>query len=126
MVKEKIREAILEAIREKAKEAFDKSQNVVPVKTGNLKRSGEYKEIDDGGQILYAVEYASVIERGTESSIEVVNGFYRRDGTYVKSHTKKVSAKQGRKYIENSLKDAFSNLNSSLEYSLKRRFKKVI
>ncbi len=126
MVKEKIREAILEAIREKAKEAFDKSQNVVPVKTGNLKRSGTCKEIENGSNIIYSAEYASNIEHGVEDHIEVVNGFYRKDGSYVKSHTKRVSARQGKKYIENSLKSAFDNFNSSLEYSLKRRFKKVI
>ena len=85
-------------------------------------------QVSGGDTIIYngIVIHNSTIERGVEDHIEVVNGFYRKDGSYVKSHTKKVSAKQGKKYIENSLKSAFNNFNSSLEYSLKRRFKKVI
>jgi hypothetical protein len=58
---------IVAAWRETAKDVFDLTQEYVPVKTGDLKRTGKLKDIKDGALITYGskkVYYARKQEEG--------------------------------------------------------------
>jgi hypothetical protein len=60
--------ALVQAWRETAKDVFDLTQEYVPVKSGDLKRTGKIKDIRDGSVITYGdkkkVYYAKKQEEG--------------------------------------------------------------
>lgn len=126
VAKSKLVESLIESIRNRSRNGFDISQRVVPVKTGNLKSTGEYSDIDAGSQIRYSAEYASLIERGRDATTIYVNPSVRRDGTLVRSHTMKQAAIQPRYFIKNSLTESFRTFADSTTDSLSSRFDKVI
>jgi len=124
--KDKIREAILNSLRECIKEAFQLSQERVPVITGNLKRSGNEIDIENGAQLYYLIFYSSFVERGVKAHIETVNGYYRGDGIYVKAFTRNMPERMPKEFIKSSMIDSFENFSSKFDFHLRNRFKKVV
>lgn len=123
--KDSIKKGLLEIIQNLTHNAFVHSQQIVPVITGNLRRSGEFSSIENGAQIQYKAAYSSFVERGIKAQIVAVPGYYRRDGAYVKSHTKHMKEREPRKYIENPMREAFSRLKTEFDSELRGLFKKV-
>jgi len=58
----------IEAMNEEGKEVFDKSQELVPVETGELKNSGYYTKMNKENRLCivgYSAPYAAKIHEGT-------------------------------------------------------------
>ena len=57
---------VLDAAKEQAvkmaRDILDESQRLVPVDTGNLRRSGKVVETDDGADVVYTADYAAYVE----------------------------------------------------------------
>lgn len=125
MNKTKIKEVLLKAIQERVKDGFDRSQAVVPVVTGNLKRSGKEEDIENGAKLEYKIEYSSFVERGMPAHYEHVDSFFRKDGVFVKGFTRYMKERKPRNFIRNSLKAAFERFPSSFDSNLREKFKRV-
>ena len=100
-------EAIKRALHETGETAFIESQNVIPVDTGALKESGNFQAVGDGIIIRYTKEYASSVERGWEGGRVWTRDYLRSDGVLVKGHYKNQSPREGRHFIEQSLRKFF-------------------
>ena len=125
-IREIIRDTIVDSIRRRTDTAFRESQYRVPVITGKLKRSGTFSAIDSGANIIYWADYSSFVEHGIKGGIQKVRGFYRRGGSYVKSFSRYMPKREGRHFIESSLKDSFKELNSEFENQVRLRGFKII
>lgn len=115
----RIKKAIIQAIRETAKNAFDLSQKKVPVVTGFLKNSGSFTETETGAKIRYSAKYASIVEKGYEGGVQYVEGHTRGDGKYVRSYSRTMPKREGTFFIEKSVKEAFNEFPKILEARLK-------
>jgi hypothetical protein len=119
--KERVSEAILEALHNCASKGYLMSQEACPIKTGYLKQSGSYAALPNGSKITYSAPYASNIERDQQAGIEHVKGHYV-GSNYIKPYIRKVKAKEGSHFIENSLKSSFSNMANELDALLRTHF----
>lgn len=119
-----IRDALVDSVRDRANYAFSLSQIAVPVVTGFLKQSGTVRDEEGGSVINYKAPYASNIERGTESHYEPVAGHVRK-GKYVKGHIRAVTKKEGKHFIEKSLKQSFEGLSNIVDMFLRVKFPRV-
>jgi hypothetical protein len=106
-IKKKIFEALLKAIQESGQRAFEKSQENVPVVTGDLKRSGVKTNLQDGMKIEYKKEYASFVEFGKKAGTVVVPSFFRRDGKYVHSYKYYTEGQKAQHFIEKGMTLAY-------------------
>lgn len=122
--KDKVMESLLEALQDKASKGFTLSQERCPVKSGGLKGSGSIEHLPDKSIIHYSKEYASNVERGVEDHTESVRG-HMIGRKYIRSHTRHIKAREGIHFIENSLKEAFKELNNSVDSELRIRFSNV-
>jgi hypothetical protein len=104
-------ESIRDALKKTGKVAFKESQSVVPVDTGALKKSGSFQTVNEGFIICYAKEYASIIEKGWKGGKVWTSSFRRSNGVKVKGHYKKQPFREGRYFIENSLKKYFVEMS---------------
>ncbi len=104
---EAIKEAIRRAVEETGNTAFNESQAVVPVVTGELKRSGSVISLSNGIMIQYTKEYASIVERGWKGGRVWTESYIRKDGVRVKGHYKNQPPREGVKFIENSIRKCF-------------------
>lgn len=134
--------SLVEALRDRATEGFNKSQAACPVVTGELKKSGSIKDIENGSEINYSAPYASIVERGQDAGMVYVQGHVRTtkrpaaltknnkvttgNSHYVKSYRRLAKAIEGKHFIENSLKEAFNTLNNAIDTSLRVKFARVI
>ena len=100
-------EAIKRALHETGENAFHESQRIVPVDTGALKESGSIALLQEGLIIRYTKEYASHVERGWEGGKIWTSSFTRASGARVRGHFKNQSPREGRHFIEQSLKKFF-------------------
>jgi hypothetical protein len=117
-------QALTEALRSRARNGFELSQIACPVVTMTLKNSGSITDIPNGSVLSYTAPYASIVERGITDHTEIVPGYSRR-GHMVRSHTRRVRAKEGVHFIENSLKRAFETLSNTLDGELRIKFTRV-
>jgi len=99
--------AIRQALHETGETAFIESQRKVPVDTGALRGSGSIQTIGEGIIINYSKEYASHVERGWEGGRVWTSSFTRTSGARVRGHFKNQSPREGRHFIENSLRKYF-------------------
>ena len=99
--------SIRRALHETGETAFIESQRIVPVDTGALKSSGSIKTVDEGIIIHYSKEYASHVEKGWEGGKIWTSSFKRASGATVRGHYKNQSPREGRHFIEQSLKKFF-------------------
>jgi hypothetical protein len=61
---EPIRKALILSMQEMGRDIFKRSQNNVPVRTGRLKSSGYYKDLENGAEVGYNTPYAAYVEFG--------------------------------------------------------------
>ena len=99
--------ALRQALHDTGEIAFLESRKVVPVDTGALRGSGSIQTIGEGIIINYSKEYASHIERGWEGGRVWTSSFTRASGATVRGHYKNQSPREGRHFIEQSLKKFF-------------------
>jgi len=99
--------ALRQALHDTGEIAFLESRKVVPVDTGALRGSGSIQTIGEGIIINYSKEYASHIERGWEGGRVWTSSFTRASGATVRGHYKNQSPREGRHFIENSLRKYF-------------------
>jgi len=124
--------ALNDALIETTDKAFAESQIVVPVRTGRLKGSGKAFCEDKSCVINYSASYADVVEHGWKGGIVNVHSYRRRDGIFVREHTMNQPPREGRHYIENSVRICFKGipgtmspfLNSFIN-NLRRYYKEV-
>ena len=122
--REKVKEVVLDALNSCALRGFILSQDACPVKTGALKSSGEHIKMAEGSKILYSAPYASTVERGREAGMEQVRSHYVNNH-YIKGYNRRVKAKEGTHFIENSLRRSFSDLSNELDSFLRANFRNV-
>ena len=108
--------AIKDSVFQTGWNAFIYSQSIVPVKTGDLKRSGDFSRELDGIQIKYKIHYAEIVERGWNGGNIWINSYSRSDGTFVRGHMKYQPKREGVHYIENALKRYFLEKVSSRSF----------
>lgn len=119
---DEIKQALIKAIQNRVEIAFGKSQQVVPVVTGALRRSGNEKDIDAGASIIYSQNYASFVERGTKAGIRNVQGYYRKGGAYVKPHSYFSNGQEPKYFIRNSMQESFSSFADAFDIALRDKF----
>ena len=105
--REKIIEAIRQAVYETGEAAFTECQATVPVDTGALRASGFTTRLLEGITLRYTVDYASIVERGWEGGRVWTAPHIRRGGIKVKGHYKNQPPRLGTHFIETSLKKFF-------------------
>ena len=95
-----IKESVIDAIQNNADKIFRRSQETVPVQTGELKFSGNKKDTENGAEIEYTADHAQKIEYGikgkdvsSEETTVYVPAHRRKDGTFVKGHYKTYKGK---------------------------------
>ena len=125
-IKSQIKIALIDALRHRVDMSYRTSQVRVPVRTGYLKRHGFFSVVENGAQIIYSPIYSSYVERGIRGGNQNVRGHYRRDGTYVRPFTRYIPPREGKHYIESSLRDNFEDeLANDFDAQLRIRFKNV-
>jgi hypothetical protein len=117
-------QALIESLRDRARNGFEMSQVGCPVVTMTLKNSGSVEDIPNGSVLSYKAPYASIVERGIEDHTEIVPG-YSRKGHMVRSHIRRVHAKEGKHFIETSLKKAFETFSNTIDGQLRVKFTRV-
>ncbi len=122
----KVKEALIEAIHERVKDAYGRSQVKVPVDTGDLKRSGTEEDLDNGAKVEYKKEYASIVERGFPEHYEQIKGHYKKNGVFVRNHTRKVKERKPVNYIKDSFEGSFERFSTNFESNLRNKFKSVV
>ena len=111
-IRKAIKEAIREAVAKNGQRAFSESQSTAPVDTGKLKSSGIVINNHDGVLIKYAAEYAEAVERGWAGG-KVWTGMHVRGKSVVRGHYKNQPPKEGKHFIENSLRKFFKGDSGS-------------
>ena len=119
--KAKLREAIINAIQRTGRRGFRLSQDGCPVDTGELKKSGSDKDLDNGIEINYSAEYAAEVERGTRPGNRNVRA-HTRKGHPVKGYTYYSKGNKANPFIEKALTTAFTGFSKEFDDSLKTSF----
>ena len=119
--KEKIKDAILEAIWTTGHRGYQQSQRDCPVVTGELKRSGSDTSQEDGIVINYSAEYASFIEQGIQAGTRHVKA-HTQNGHPVKSYSYEAKAVKATPFIEKSLTKAFDSFSDDINANLQDKF----
>ena len=105
---ELIKDSLISAIRTTGQHGFQLSHAKCPVVSGYLKSTGSGKDIDDGFELKYTAEYASFPERGVKPGIVHVGTYRRKKGTIVRAHQYFSKGQKAQHYIEDPLKEAFT------------------
>ena len=105
-VVKQVETALLRAIGICVGKGFYKSQQVVPVVSGELRRSGDMVPVPNGLAIKYEKPYASFVERGVSPGIRKVASFVR-NGKMVKGYEYYGKGQKAEHFIGNSLMEAF-------------------
>ncbi len=123
--KEKIKEALLKAIRDRAKIAFQLSKPRTPVKTGNLKNTAVNEDLPDGSRLFWKMLYASFIERGCRAMLVQVRGYWHPQGFFVAPHRRWQPARKPLEFIKKSMDDSFKDFALSFDRGLRDNFRNV-
>lgn len=116
--KKLIKESLVKAIQRAGKTAFELSQSKCPVDTGELKRSGSVKDLENGIEIDYTADYASIVEQGSRAgNINVPS--HKRSGKTVRAYSYYSKGQQPTKFLENSITEVFNNFSQEFENNLK-------
>lgn len=122
---EKVKQGLLLAVHTAGNRSFGLSQINCPVKTGFLKRSGQFRAVNEGAIITYTAPYASIVERGTRGGTVHVQTYAKKDGTVVSGYSYSASPREGRHFIENGLRTGFSRFADDVDEKLRLSFKNV-
>lgn len=120
---DEVTDVIKDAIKRRAQQVFDESQEACPVKTGRLKRSGSFTTSDLSADLEYSAPYASLVEDGIKEGTKVIGAYATSDGRTVSAHTASYRARQGRHFIQNAVDSAESDLVTVVDAALNSNFK---
>jgi hypothetical protein len=121
LAKVKIKEALIKAIQTSGHKGFSISQTNCPVDTGELKKSGSDKNLDNGIEIDYTASYSSEVERGTLAGNRNVKPHFR-SGHSVKAYSYYSKGQKANPFIENAIHEAFSNFSKDFDSNLRSSF----
>jgi len=146
-IKDKILKAITNGVQVNGKHVFQRSQQYVPVQTGQLKKSGGFSAKKDGWILKYNAPYAADVEARPYSSGEdtqpktvgayIRRAFRRKDGTQVKATRVKGyytspsgnrlrrDPRQGGQYLTRAVDTEMPDLTTNVFNALKRQFGRV-
>jgi hypothetical protein len=113
-------------IQDKVKEAFDKSQTTVPIRTGQLKASGSTNILADGAELKYSKDYASFVERGFRGGTIHVEAYTKKNGTHVRAYSYYSPPRTPRKFIETPMTESFKTAGEAFDRNLRNHFRIVI
>jgi len=143
-IKDKLLKAITKGVQVNGKFVFKRSQEYVPVQTGQLKKSGGFVAKKDGWILNYNAPYAADVHSRPYSSDEeeqpktvgayVRRAFRRKDGTQVKAtqvkgyyYTKsgkrqRRDPRQGGQYLTRAAEMELPDLTQNVFNALKKQF----
>lgn len=121
-----IKEALIKAIRERAKTAFQASKPRTPVKTGYLKNSAINEDLPNGSRLFWKALYASFIEHGCRAMWVQVRAYWHTSGYFVKAHRRWQPARAPVEFIKKSMKESFEGFALSFDRELRSNFDNVI
>tara|TARA_R100000808_G_scaffold2947_3_gene11041 strand:- start:10232 stop:10822 length:591 start_codon:yes stop_codon:yes gene_type:complete len=146
-IKDKILKAITKGVQVNGKHVFQRSQQYVPVQTGQLKKSGGFSAKKDGWILNYRAPYAADVHSRPYSSNEeeqpqtvgahIRRAFRRKDGTQVKATKVKGyyltksgkrlrrDPRQGGKYLTRAVDTEMPDLTTNVFNALQRQFGRV-
>jgi hypothetical protein len=108
------RRRALEALQNRMREAFYKSQDICPVISGKLKRSGFFSLTEKGARIVYSAEYADNVEKGKVGGVERIQGYWR-NGFYVNSYTRQSPPITPNPFVSEPVKDGIQQFLQDLK-----------
>ena len=124
-IRDLIRDSVIQAIKKKGADAFIKSQTICPVVSGELKSSGNIRDIENGVEIQYSKEYAEPVERGSKGGRVHIGAYRKKNGVKVKPYSYYAPPTEGQHFIEKSLEESFEDLSSELDANLRSHFRSV-
>jgi len=145
-IKDKLLKAITKGVQVNGKFVFDRSQEYVPVQTGQLKKSGGFVAKKDGWILNYRAPYAADVENRPYSSDEeqpksvgahIRRAFKRKDGTVVKATKVKGyyttpsgkrlrrDPRQGGQYLTRAADMELPDLTTNIFQALQKQFGRV-
>lgn len=119
LAKIRVRESVINAIRETAQQAFAISQRKCPVDTGQLKSSGRIDNIENGVAITYSAPYASFVHNGTRAGLRNVPSYSRRNGIRVKEYSYPTLGIKPNPFIKSALDEAFGDFSEKFDNKLR-------
>ena len=127
-----VRNGLVTTMRKLGKDIFDRSQQLVPVATGKLKRSGSYTVLQDGSRIAYDAPYAVGVESGQWQFIKITNANKSKFQRYMKNQfnvspnkfknltTIKHQTKKPSQFLKLSLDEYLGDLNDPMAKYIKK------
>jgi len=132
-ITDKIFKAITKGVQDNGNFVFKKSQHVVPVKTGFLKKSGGYQPKKDGWILKYNAPYAAIVEEGSSGGKEYIpphtrKAYTRKDGTRVKAtqiagYSVDTPEREGRQFLTRAAESELPDLPVNILRALEKHFK---
>lgn len=124
-IEDRIIQGFLRGLQDMGVQAFQRSQRLVPVDTGNLKRSGSVRLTPDGVEIRYSAPYAMNVELGHLRRNTTVNAHWRPptripNGRMVNRSSSQVhiprfsftqSARRPKYFVRQSINESMSSLS---------------
>jgi|TARA_R110000824_G_scaffold3522_7_gene16627 hypothetical protein len=146
-IKDKLLKAITKGVQVNGKFVFKRSQEYVPVRTGQLKKSGGFVAKKDGWILNYKAPYAADVHSRPYSSDDeeqpksvgthIRKAFRRKDGTQVKATQVKGyytspsgkamrrDPRQGGQYLTRAAEMELPDLTKNVFQALQKQFGKV-
>jgi hypothetical protein len=123
---EDVIKVIKDTFRDIAKDVYEDSQVKCPKNqngTNELRNSGVFDEATNSVGLVYTAPYADVVENGQKESSQVVGRYTRRDGTTVRPHIQRVPEKKGVHFIQTSVEEQETRVESRVDSALRNNFK---
>lgn len=146
-LEDRITTAFMEGTKTLLKEIFRESQQNVPVKSGDLKRSGRIVFSSGGGQIIYTSDHADTVENGYPEHVQTVSEHTRKARKYkipvravsatsattkrtpryhwkttaesrVQSYTRRMPAREGTHFLSNAVETVLDRLDKVMKDKL--------
>ena len=121
--KDQLKQAIMNAFREAAQNAFTKSQETCPVKTGKLKKSGMFFDKGDNCGFTYTAPYATIVENGQSEKSVVVAPYYTSKGVRVRGYLATRPHREGKHFIKNAIESMKSEMAKRVDEIMRSNFK---
>jgi hypothetical protein len=121
--RELVKASLEKLFRDKAREAFDLTQQNCPVKTGALKRSGRLGVYSKFIEISYHAPYVGVVEEGSPEMLIVVPPGLTNKGTYRSAYSYVRPEIKGTHFIGNSVDQVFSTISNAVDDMIEPGFK---
>lgn len=104
-----------------------RSQQLVPVRSGKLKRSGRVTRLRDGVSIRYTSPYATMVESGTPEYIASFRGYQRRSRSgkvhSVRGYTTITRQRRPRRFVGQALDELLPKVPMFIAKRLSEEFR---